>query len=73
MVAVPLFMWCVRKWPVRFLSLFFNLLEPVFKLGQRWLGTSRLGWLFVGPNLIVFGLFTFLPILIKAELPCFIV
>jgi alpha-1,4-digalacturonate transport system permease protein len=50
---------------VQFLSFFFNLLEPVFKLGQRWLGTSRLGWLFVGPNLIVFGLFTFLPILIN--------
>lgn len=64
-MAVPLFMWCVRKWPVRFLSLFFNLLEPVFKLGQRWLGTSRLGWLFVGPNLFVFGLFTFLPIVIN--------
>lgn len=43
----------------------FNLLEPVFKLGQRWLGMSRLAWLFVGPNLLVFGLFTFLPIVIN--------
>ncbi len=43
----------------------FNLGEPVFALGQRWLGLSRLGWLFVAPNLIVFGLFTFLPILIN--------
>ena len=50
---------------MQFLSFFFNLLEPLFKLGQRWLGTSRLGWLFVGPNLLVFGLFTFLPILIN--------
>ena len=24
---------------MQFLSFFFNLLEPVFKLGQRWLGT----------------------------------
>jgi alpha-1,4-digalacturonate transport system permease protein len=47
------------------LGLFFNLLEPVFKLGQKWLGTSRLAWLFVGPNLLVFGIFTFLPILIN--------
>jgi alpha-1,4-digalacturonate transport system permease protein len=47
------------------LAFSFNLLEPVFKLGQRWLGMSRLGWLFVGPNLLVFGLFTFLPILIN--------
>ncbi len=46
-------------------SLFFNLFEPVFRLGQRWLGLSRLGWLFVAPNLLVFGLFTFLPILIN--------
>jgi alpha-1,4-digalacturonate transport system permease protein len=49
----------------RLLALFFNLFEPVFRLGQRLLGTSRLGWLFVGPNLVVFGLFTFLPILIN--------
>jgi alpha-1,4-digalacturonate transport system permease protein len=51
--------------PVRFLSFFFNLLEPIFRLGQRWLGVSRLGWLFVGPNLLVIGIFTFLPILIN--------
>jgi alpha-1,4-digalacturonate transport system permease protein len=55
--------------PARLLSALmafgFNLLEPVFKLGQKWLGMSRLGWLFVGPNLLVFGLFTFLPILIN--------
>jgi alpha-1,4-digalacturonate transport system permease protein len=43
----------------------FNLFEPFFRLGQRWLGVSRIGWLFVGPNLLVFGLFTFLPILIN--------
>ena len=44
---------------------FFDLFEPLFRLGQRWLGLSRLGWLFVAPNLLVFGLFTFLPILIN--------
>ena len=46
-------------------GLFFNLFEPLFGLGQRWLGLSRIGWLFVGPNLLVIGLFTFLPILIN--------
>ncbi|MDP4299279.1 carbohydrate ABC transporter permease [Leptothrix discophora] len=46
-------------------AFFFDLFEPVFRLGQRWLGLSRLGWLFVAPNLAVFGLFTFLPILIN--------
>ena len=50
---------------MRLLAGFFNLFEPLFRLGQRWLGLSRLGWLFVAPNLIVFGLFTFLPILIN--------
>ncbi|MDE2418472.1 MAG: sugar ABC transporter permease [Burkholderiales bacterium] len=50
---------------MRFLSIFFDLLEPFFRLGQKWLGLSRLGWLFVGPNLLVIGLFTFLPILIN--------
>jgi alpha-1,4-digalacturonate transport system permease protein len=43
----------------------FNLLEWPFRLAQRWLGTSRLAWLFVGPNLLIFGVFTFLPILIN--------
>jgi len=50
---------------VRFLAWFFNLFEPLFRFGQRHLGLSRLGWLFVAPNLLVFGLFTFLPILIN--------
>jgi alpha-1,4-digalacturonate transport system permease protein len=47
------------------LSFAFNLFEPFFKQAQRYLGMSRLGWLFVGPNLLVFGLFTFLPIIIN--------
>lgn len=44
------------------LAFCFNLLEFPFKIGQKWLGLSGVGWLFVGPNLIIFGLFTFLPI-----------
>jgi alpha-1,4-digalacturonate transport system permease protein len=47
------------------LSFGFNLLDPVFSLGQKWLGMHRIGWLFVGPNLLIFGFFTFLPILIN--------
>ncbi|MEN9538654.1 MAG: hypothetical protein RLZZ126_889 [Pseudomonadota bacterium] len=50
---------------LRVFSLFFNLFEPLFRLGQRLFGFSRLGWLFVGPNLLIFGLFTFLPILVN--------
>ena len=47
------------------MAFFFNILEPFFRFGQRVLGLQRLGWLFVGPNLLVFGLFCFLPILIN--------
>ena len=43
----------------------FNLLEPLFAWAQRRLGLSRLAWLFLVPNLVVFGLFTFLPIAIN--------
>jgi alpha-1,4-digalacturonate transport system permease protein len=50
---------------MKILSFFFDLLEPFFRLGQRWLGLQRLGWLFVAPNMIVFGLFCFLPIAIN--------
>lgn len=50
---------------MKFLAFFFNLLEPIFSLGQRALGIHRLGWLFVAPNLLVFGVFCFLPILIN--------
>ena len=39
----------------------FNLFEAPLQLAQRWLGPSRIGWLFVGPNLLIFGVFTFLP------------
>lgn len=50
---------------IKLLGLFFNLFEPVFRLGQKWLGAHRIGWLFVGPNLLVIGLFTFLPIVVN--------
>src|SRR3982750_3161513 len=32
---------------------------------QRRLGVPRIGWMFVGPNLAILGLFTFLPIVIN--------
>ena len=50
---------------MKFLAFFFNLFEPLFRLGQRVLGIQRLGWLFVAPNMLVFALFCFLPILIN--------
>ena len=39
-----------------------NLPEQPMRWAQSRLRDGRLGWLFVGPNLAVFGLFTFLPI-----------
>ena len=50
---------------MRLLALLFNLLEPLFRPVQRRFGIHGLAWLFVGPNLLIFGLFTFLPILIN--------
>jgi alpha-1,4-digalacturonate transport system permease protein len=50
---------------MRLLEVFFNLFEPFFRLAQKRLGLQRVAWLFVGPNLLVFGLFCFLPILIN--------
>ena len=50
---------------MRFFAFFFELLELPFRWAQRMLGVQKLGWLFVAPNLIVFGCFTFLPILIN--------
>ncbi|MDE2333705.1 MAG: sugar ABC transporter permease [Rhodospirillales bacterium] len=41
-----------------------NLLEAPMRLAQAKLRGGRIGWVFVVPNLSVFGLFTFLPILI---------
>lgn len=43
----------------------FDLLERPLAFAQRGLGLSRIGWLFVAPNLLIFGLFTFLPAVIN--------
>ena len=50
---------------MRLFAFVFNLLEPLFRWAQRRLGRERLAWLFVGPNLLVFAVFTFLPIVIN--------
>jgi alpha-1,4-digalacturonate transport system permease protein len=39
-----------------------GLLEAPMRWAQRRLGLRRMAWLFLAPNLIIFGLFTFLPI-----------
>ena len=35
------------------------------RLAQRHLGQRRIAWLFLAPNLVIFGLFTFLPIILN--------
>ncbi len=47
------------------LGFLFNLLEPVFRVAQKRLGGSRIGWLFVAPNLLAISVFCFLPIAIN--------
>jgi len=41
-----------------------NAIEAPMRGLQRLLGVPRIGWVFVAPNLVVLGLFTFLPIAI---------
>jgi alpha-1,4-digalacturonate transport system permease protein len=40
----------------------FNLFEGPMRVAQRVLGVHRLAWMFLLPNLLIFGLFTYLPI-----------
>jgi alpha-1,4-digalacturonate transport system permease protein len=54
----------LASWGGRLLGLVFNLPERPMALAQAALGTRRLPWLFLVPNLVVFGIFTFLPIVI---------
>jgi alpha-1,4-digalacturonate transport system permease protein len=42
-----------------------NLLDVPMRALQRVLGVPRIGWMFVAPNLLILGLFTFLPIVIN--------
>ena len=42
-----------------------GLLEPVMRVVQRLVGVARMPWVFLGPNLLIFGTFTFLPIIIN--------
>jgi alpha-1,4-digalacturonate transport system permease protein len=42
-----------------------NLLEWPMRWMQRLLGLKRIAWLFLAPNLLIFGMFTFLPIILN--------
>jgi alpha-1,4-digalacturonate transport system permease protein len=46
-------------------SVAFRAVEPPMRLAQRLLGVRRLAWVFLAPNLAIFGVFTFLPIAIN--------
>jgi len=54
----------VGAWPGAALGLAFSVLEAPMRALQRLLGVPRIGWVFLAPNLVVLGLFTFLPIAI---------
>lgn len=43
----------------------FNLFEAPMRWAQRMVGVQRLAWVFLLPNLLIFGLFTYLPILLN--------
>jgi len=42
-----------------------NAVDAPMRAVQRLLGVPRIGWMFVGPNLAILGLFTFLPIIVN--------
>ena len=43
----------------------FRLFELPMRYAQTQLGVRRLAWLFLAPNLLIFGTYTFLPIVIN--------
>jgi alpha-1,4-digalacturonate transport system permease protein len=49
----------------RTLAFFPRLLEPFMRFAQRLIGAARMPWLFLTPNLLILGTFTFLPIIIN--------
>lgn len=54
----------LRALPAAIASAVLNSVELPMRGLQRLLGVPRIGWAFVTPNLVVLGLFTFLPIII---------
>jgi len=55
----------IRESLLRLLHIVPNLLEWPMQGLQRLLGLRRIAWLFLAPNLIIFGMFTFLPIILN--------
>ncbi len=49
----------------RLISWVMLLIEIPFVLIQKWIGLNRIAWLFLTPNLILFGVFCFLPIVVN--------
>jgi len=54
----------LRAFPRTVAGAVLNSIELPMRALQRALGVPRIGWVFVTPNLVVLGLFTFLPIVI---------
>jgi alpha-1,4-digalacturonate transport system permease protein len=57
----------LAAWGGRLLGLAFEILERPMAGAQRVLGVGRLPWLLLAPNLVVFGIFTFLPIVVDVH------
>ena len=50
---------------VRAIAPAMNLIDVPMKALQRLLGVNRLAWVFLTPNLVLFGLFAFLPVILN--------
>jgi alpha-1,4-digalacturonate transport system permease protein len=55
----------VRDLPGTLASGALDVVDVPMRALQRVVGVPRIGWMFVGPNLVILGLFTFLPIVIN--------
>jgi alpha-1,4-digalacturonate transport system permease protein len=51
--------------PATIVTATLNAIDAPMRALQRLLGVPRIAWMFVGPNLAILGLFTFLPIVIN--------
>lgn len=50
---------------IRLLAPLMHLIDVPMQALQRWLGFRRLAWVFLAPNLLLFALFAFLPVILN--------
>src|SRR4051794_41719977 len=54
----------VARFPAALARGLLDVVDVPMRALQRLVGVPRIGWMFVAPNLVILGVFTFLPIII---------